>query len=400
MFFAASLLALLASSTMGSPVEARNSRITLPMTRRLEFCNSTNLVQHDEARVAALRDYSAHSRRAHIYGLENTHFTYLISVGIGNPPTTYKLMIDTSSAITWVGASTQYVPTVTSFDTGEAIWQEHGSIVLIGTQWTDTVTLAHGVTVTRMPIGVASHPMGVNIDGILGIGPAGLTLDALLNRPRDTFQTITGYLYHQHVIWQPLVGISFQPSTVDTDDGQLSFGETDPGLYTGDLRFTPTTLTFPSSRYWGFDQRITYGPRIILGLTAGIIDSSSTFIWLASDAFDRYRVETGGNLDAATRLLTITPAQYDNLLDLDFHIGLEIYSLTRNAQIWPRPLNYAINGVDGAIYLVVQSIGIPFGGTFDFVLGCVFLQRFYTVLDRAFDRIGFAKTVFTDATTN
>ncbi|KAG2062882.1 hypothetical protein BDR04DRAFT_1164520 [Suillus decipiens] len=85
MFFAASVLALLALSIMGSPVEVRNSHITLPMTRRLKF---SNFVQRDEAHVAALRDYGTHGRHAHIYNLENTHWIYLVSVDMSNLPTT------------------------------------------------------------------------------------------------------------------------------------------------------------------------------------------------------------------------------------------------------------------------------------------------------------------------
>ncbi|KAG2361091.1 hypothetical protein BDR07DRAFT_1288061 [Suillus spraguei] len=341
-----------------------------------------------------------HGQRVHIHGLENTDFTYLVSVGIGNPPTTYKLIVDTSSAITWVGASTRYNPTVTSFDTQEPIGLEYGPIAFVGTQWTDTVTLAYGVTATRMPIGVASNSWGIADDGILGIGPEGLTLGTLPNRPRDTFLTITQSLYTQRVIWQPLIGIFFRPSTIDTnDDGQLSFGGVDSALYIDIVEYTAITLTPPSSRYWGFDQTITYGDRTILDHTAGILDSSITFIGIASYAYDRYRDATGGNLDAATGLLTITLAQYNNLLNLDFHIGQEVYSLKPNAQIWPRFLNSAINGADDAIYLVVRNLGPPNGGC-DFLLGYVFLQRFYTVLDERFSRIGFAKTLFTGATTN
>ncbi|KAG2360352.1 hypothetical protein BDR07DRAFT_1408691 [Suillus spraguei] len=97
------------------------------MTRRLKFSNSTNLVQHDEARVAALMDYSPHGQRVDVPGSENIRFTYVVSVGIGDPSTTYKLIVDTSSAITWVGASTRYVPTGTSFDTQEPIGKNYGA---------------------------------------------------------------------------------------------------------------------------------------------------------------------------------------------------------------------------------------------------------------------------------
>ncbi|KAG2354058.1 aspartic peptidase domain-containing protein [Suillus spraguei] len=397
MFSALFLLALLALSITGLPVEVPNSRITLPMTRRLKFSNSTNLVQHDEARVAALRDYSTHGRRYHI-DLQNSDSVYVVSVGIGNPSINYHLIVDTSSAVTWVGASTRYMPTTTSFNTEQPIRKDYGTIAFVGTLWTDAVTLLNGLTVTSVPIGV-SNPRGFVHDGILGIGPVGLTRGTLPNSLRDTFPTITDRLYTQHAI-QPLIGIFFRPTALDrNDDGQLSFGQVDSTMYIDNVGFTGITHTPRSSHYWGFDQRITYGAEPILDQTAGILDSGLTFIAISPYAYDRYRTATGGVLDGATGLLTISLAQYINLRDLNFHIGGEVYSFKPNAQIWPRFINRAINGIDGAIYLVIRSLSRHDDGC-NFLLGYVFLQRFYTVLDGRFSRIGFAKTPFTNAETN
>ncbi|KAG2351431.1 hypothetical protein BDR07DRAFT_1444360 [Suillus spraguei] len=72
-----SLLALLDLSVMGSPVEVRNSTITLPMTRRLTFSNVTDLLRHDEALVAALREYNTHGRRATV-PLTTFHWGYTV----------------------------------------------------------------------------------------------------------------------------------------------------------------------------------------------------------------------------------------------------------------------------------------------------------------------------------
>lgn len=78
----------------------------------------------------------------------------------------------------------------------------------------------------------------------------------------------------------------------------------------------------------------------------------------------------------------------------------ETYTLTPNAQIWPRSLNTYIDGSINAIYLIVGDIGTPSGEGFDFINGYTFLERFYSVFDTTRSRIGFAKTQYTDATTN
>ncbi|KAG2365810.1 aspartic proteinase [Suillus spraguei] len=394
MFSTASLLTLLALSITGSPVEVRNSRITLPITRRLKFSNGTNLVQQDEARLAAFKDYSPNGKRAHV-PLANDYRNYIVSVGIGDPPTIYNLIVDTGSANTWVGASTRYTPTRTSFNTRQPVGQTYGSASFTGMLWTDTITFADGLALTRMPIGVASTSWGVtDVDGILGIGPAITTLGTLRNSPEETIQT------PRHHFSSPCWHF-FPPSTTDTDDdGELSFGETDPAMYIRNIAYTPTTATGPSARYWGIYQSITYGSKEILRFTAGIVDCGSTFLWIASDAYDSYQTATGADWDPATSLLTITLDQYNALQNLDFHIGHNTYSFTRNAQIWPRSLNYKIYGDDGAIYLVVKRIGKHSGSGLDFINGYVFLQRFYLVLDTSRSLVGFATTLLTDATTN
>ncbi|KAG2076012.1 hypothetical protein BDR04DRAFT_1149729 [Suillus decipiens] len=90
MSLAASFLILsLAFPITGSPLEVRNSSITLPLTRRLNFLNGTvNVLQHEKARVAAFGGYNMHDRRAGSITMTNTFVDYTIAVGIGSPPTT------------------------------------------------------------------------------------------------------------------------------------------------------------------------------------------------------------------------------------------------------------------------------------------------------------------------
>ena len=116
----------------------------------------------------------------------------------------------------------------------------------------------------------------------------------------------------------------------------------------------------------------------------------------------------------------ISPDQYANLSSLYFNIGGVSYELTPNAQIWPRPWNSDIGGTSGGIYLIVgdggSDIGSDFGIRLHFINGLSFLyaacfitqavdwftprQRFYVVLDSANSRVGFATTVYTNATSN
>ena len=126
----------------------------------------------------------------------------------------------------------------------------------------------------------------------------------------------------------------------------------------GSVSYTSITSTSPARDYWGINESITYGSSRsnVLSSTAGIVDTGTTLVLIASDAFSRYRSLTGATEDASTGLLRITTANYANLQSLFFNIGSQSYEFTKNAQTWPRSLNTAIGGSSSAIYLIVADV--------------------------------------------
>ncbi|KAG2114175.1 aspartic peptidase domain-containing protein [Suillus discolor] len=390
-----------------SPVEVSSSPITLQIARRLSALNGTiNILKQDRARAAALR-LKGHSLKhgGHSVPIANVGTGYLIAVGIGSPPTTYDLIVDTGTSVTWIGAKQAYVQTSTSIDALEpmAVTYDSGAASWSGSEYIDTFTFGSGLTIPQQSFGVASETSGTfgTADGILGLGPVGLTAGSLTDEPTTTIPTVTDNLHSQGTIHREVVSISFEPITGVREivNGELTFGGTVRNKH-GPITYTPITTTSPASAYWGIDQSISYGSTTILFSTAGIVDVDTTFILIATDAFDQYQSLTGGTLDPATGLLLISSAQYAALENLSFAVGGEAYNLTPNGQIWPRVLNTNIGGSSNAIYLIVHDIGTPSGQGFDFVNGYAFAERFYCVFDTSRSRIGFAPTPYTDATTN
>ncbi|KAG1736329.1 aspartic peptidase domain-containing protein [Suillus lakei] len=184
------------------------------------------------------------------------------------------------------------------------------------------------------------------------------------------------------------------------DSGKLSFGGYDASKITGDISYEPITPTYPASTYWGVSQSISYGHTPILNEAAGIVDTGTTLILIATDAFDKYQSATGATLDQNTGLLQISLDQYNQLSSLYFTIGGVAYELTPNGQIWPRSLNSAIGGTTDSIYMVVADSGSTSGSGLDFTNGYCFLERFYSVYDTTNSRVGFATTKYTNATSN
>jgi hypothetical protein len=187
------------------------------------------------------------------------------------------------------------------------------------------------------------------------------------------------------------------------------------------LACSPISKTDSADKYWAVDASFRYGSTVILNPTAGAIDTISNVILIATgkpisysgsyqicvqahipalDAYNSYVSATGAVLDKNTELLSITPAQYENLQSLFFDIGGTTYEITKNAQICPRGLNKFIGGTSDGIYLIVQDIKLSRLSGVDFILGRPFLERFYTVLDSGNSRVGFATTQFTEADTN
>jgi hypothetical protein len=88
------------------------------------------------------------------------------------------------------------------------------------------------------------------------------------------------------------------------------------------VNFVPITSTSPASNYWGIDQDLTYGNNTsLLTGSAGIVDTGTTLLMIATDAFQAYQKATGATMDQSTGLLKLTEQQLDNLQSLFFNIG-------------------------------------------------------------------------------
>jgi len=402
---------LLALSVAANPVLVNRSPVTLPLSRRLNLTSAHNLVRHDQTRAKALKTRgSARAAGLSIQNaavineaVDNQAVTYIASVGVGSPATTFDLLIDTGSSNTWVGAGTAYKKTSTSTQTSNKVSVTYGSGSFSGTEFTDQVSIASGLTIAKQSIGVASTSQGFQgVDGILGIGPVDLTLDTLSPATNTLIPTVTDNLFSAGTISAHSIGISFEPSITGNDvNGEITWGGTDSTKFTGTIGFNTVTTTSPASEFWGINQSVRYGTSTaILATTAGIVDTGTTLVLLATNGFNKYKSATGGVIDNTTGLLRLTTAQFNKLQSLFFVTSGGTFELTANAQLWPRNLNADIGGTAGTIYLIVADLGSNSGEGLDFINGFAFLERFYSVFDTANNRVGFATTSFTKATTN
>jgi len=329
--------------------------------------------------------------------------TYMMDVTVGGQD--FSLLIDTGSSNTWCGANTKFEPNSSVESTRNTVNVSYGSGSFSGTEYTGPVVLggsSSGLSIPSQSFGVASTSTGFSdTDGILGIGPVDLTSGTVSGT--SEVPTVTDNLFNDGTIATESIGISYNPTTGnDIANGELTFGGVDESKITGDVTFVPITSTSPASNYWGIDQTITYGSSgtSILDSTAGIVDTGTTLLLIATSAFQAYQKATGATLDQTTGLLKLSSSEFSNLDSLFFQIGDTSFELTANAQIWPRSMNSALGGDADSIYLIVSDLGSDFGSGLDFINGFGWLQRFYTVFDTTNSQVGVATTPNTDAETN
>lgn len=157
----------------------------------------------------------------------------------------------------------------------------YGSGSFSGEEYTDTITLSKRLVIAEQSIGVANITEGFDgVDGILGVGPTDLTQGTVSNF--GTIPTVTDNLYNQGFIGTGTLGIYFVPTAASDSAGELTFGGHDNSKITSSVTYIPLTTTSPASYYWGIDQSISYGRSTILSETAGIVDTGTTLVLIAS----------------------------------------------------------------------------------------------------------------------
>ncbi|KAG2069580.1 acid protease [Suillus decipiens] len=230
-FFKAFLsIVLIALSTVDASPLRREVALTLGFTTRMNArANDLNIAAADRARAQAMLHAGTTSKRASSssFSIANAVVCYTTQVGVGSPATQYTLLIDTGSSNTWVGVRTAYKVTSTSVDTGHTVTLQgvrYGSGSFSGEEYLDTVTLSSDLIIAQQSIGSASETQGfshLQVDGILGVGPADLTQGTVSDV--DTVPTVTDNLYSK-ADYLPYSQRFY--SVFDTSNQQVGFATT------------------------------------------------------------------------------------------------------------------------------------------------------------------------------
>jgi hypothetical protein len=309
---------------------------------------------------------------------------YYGSIGLGTPEQTFDVIFDTGSADLWVASSqcddscgrhakydssksSTYKVNGTSFDI------MYGSGPVSGFQSVDSLDMG-GLMVKDQMFAEVTDASGLGaayrlgkFDGILGMAFGILSV----NKVPTCFDNLVS---------QGLVDeakFAFYLGNSRLDKGELTLGGTDPAHYTGDI----TWVDLSSPTYWEITMSgMKMGDTVYVdGSAKAIVDSGTSILTGPPSEVKKIADQIGAKEIIAGEYLVA--CDYDTLPDMTFTIDGNDYVLT--------PEDYLIP--DGDLCLLgLMGLEIPPPTGPLWILGDVFMRKYYTVFDSENKKVGFA----------
>jgi hypothetical protein len=308
---------------------------------------------------------------------------YYGEIALGSPEQKFNVIFDTGSSDLWAASSqcddscgrhakydsaksSTYVANGTSFDI------MYGSGPVSGFQSVDNLDMG-GLIVKGQEFAEVTNAAGLGaayklgkFDGILGMAFQVLSV----NDVTTPFNNLVNQGLVESSQFAFYLGNSRQ------DKGELVLGGTDPAHYTGDI----TWVNLLSATYW----EITLNGMSVDGTsytsgTKAIVDSGTSILTAPSSIVAAIAKQIGAKEIIEGEYMVA--CNYDTLPDMTFNIDGKDYVLTAYDYLLP----------DGDLCLlgmIGMDIPPPTGPLW--ILGDVFMRKYYTVFDSGNKRVGFA----------
>ncbi|XP_031176569.1 napsin-A [Sander lucioperca] len=372
-------------------------RVPLHKTRSLRRLMSDNGMSLEELQALARSTGAPDSSPSPKVPVERlTNFMdaqYYGMISIGTPPQDFTVLFDTGSSNLWV-------PSIHCSFLDLACWLHHrynskksSTFVQNGTQFSirygrgslsgyisgDTVSVA-GLSVPGQQFGEAVKQPGITFavarfDGVLGMAYPSISV-ANVTPVFDT--AMAAKLLPQNIF---SFYISRDPKAAV--GGELMLGGTDPQYYTGDLHYVNVTR----KAYWQIMMSgVDVGNQLTLckaGCQA-IVDTGTSLIVGPKEEI-RALHKAIGALPLLMGEYLIDCKRIPSLPAISFNIGGKTFNLTGEDYVVQESQLGRSICLSG---FMAMDIPPPAGPLW--ILGDVFIGRYYTVFDRNADRVGFA----------
>lgn len=316
---------------------------------------------------------------------------YFGQISLGTPPQNFSVVFDTGSSNFWIPSSfcTSEACRVhenfkcflsTSYEHGGKVFLIHyGTGQLVGITGKDTLRIGN-LTIVGQDFGQSIMEPGrtfvlAQFDGVLGLGYPSLAVGNSV--------PVFDRIMDQQLLDKPI--FSFHLNKDDSYGGELILGGIDNSLFKGPIHWIPLT----DKGYWQIrldnikvHGRVAFCPN---GCEA-IVDSGTSLI--TGPSVDVKKLQ---KLIGATPLYfgeyTVDCLHISNLPTVTFTIGKRDYTITPEQYVLKEHTEKTPQCLTG-----FQPMDLSAKSGQLWILGDIFMSKFYSIFDRENDRVGLAKS--------
>ncbi|KAN0097235.1 Aspartic peptidase domain containing protein [Tylopilus felleus] len=310
---------------------------------------------------------------------------YYTEISLGTPPQTFKVVLDTGSSNLWVPSlnclsiacflHSKYDSAESSSykANGSEFSIRYGSGSMKGFVSQDNLAIGD-LVIRSQDFAEATQEPGLafafgKFDGILGLAYDTISVNGLI----PPFYN----MIHQGLLDQPV--FSFRLGSSEADGGEAVFGGIDHSAYTGEITYAPIRR----KAYWEVElEKVSFGKDVLqLQNTGAAIDTGTSLIAVPTDVAEMLNTLIGAKRSWNGQY-TIDCDKVPSLPELTFYFDGKPYPLKGS--------DYVLNLLGTCVSSFTGlDIHVPGGGSV-WIIGDVFLRRYFTVYDLGRNAVGFA----------